>query len=153
MDCISSVCRWPGVRRLQDAIDGQPSESVREIYPALMRQRRDAIAAWTTDASFSDVGTAWTYLQTALAVAGSAGTGLVSATATISPSARVERSVVWNDVTIGDHAELIECVVADHVRIAAGARYYRSVIIPGQSADATGGAIAVPMTGIQQEPR
>ena len=140
------------------AIDGQPSESVREIYPALMRQRHDAIGAWTTDASVSDVGTPWTYLQTALAVAGPARTGLVSATATVAPSARVERSVVWNDVVVGDDAELIECVVADRVKIAAGARYHRSVIIPGPeacgSADGTGGGVlAVPMTGTDQEQR
>ena len=135
-----------------DAVDGQPSESVREIYPALMRRRPDAVGGWATKASFSDVGTAWAYLETALAVAGSAGTGLVSPTATISPTARVERSVVWNDVTVGDGAELIECVVADRVRIAAGARYYRSVIMAGPATDATGrGAVAVPMTGTQQE--
>ena len=88
------------------SIDGQPSESVRAIYPALIRQRPDAVGAWTTEASFSDVGTPWTYLQTALRVAGSSGSGLVSATARISPSARVVRSVVWNDVVIGDGAEL-----------------------------------------------
>ena len=53
-----------------DAVDGQPSESVREIYPGLMRRRPDAIGGWATKGSFSDIGTAWSYLRTALAVAG-----------------------------------------------------------------------------------
>jgi NDP-sugar pyrophosphorylase family protein len=135
------------------AADGQPSESVREIYPALMRARGDAIAAWRTHASFSDVGTAWTYLRTALTIAGQAESGLVHPTARVSGSARVERSIVWNDVTIGDEAELIECVVADRVSIPARARYYRSVIVPAPGDDATGGALAVPMTGTDQESR
>ena len=135
-----------------DAVDGQPSESVREIYPALMRRHADAIGAWATKGSFSDIGTAWSYLKTALAVAGAAGTGLVNPTATISPTARIERSVVWNDVTVEDGAELIECVVADRARIPAGARYYRSVIMAGPGTDTTGTAgVAVPMTSAAQE--
>jgi len=135
-----------------DAVDGQPSESVREIYPGLMRRRPDAIGGWATKGSFSDIGTAWSYLRTALAVAGLAGTGLVDPSATISPTARVERSVVWNDVTVEDGAEVIECVVADRARIAAGARYYRSVIMADPGTDAAGVvSVAVPMTGAGQE--
>ena len=48
----------------------------------------------------------------------------------IAPSARIVRTAVWDDVTIGRDAELIECIVCDGVRIPDGARYTRCAIVP-----------------------
>ena len=48
----------------------------------------------------------------------------------IAPSARTVRTAVWDDVTIGRDAELIECIVGDGARIPDGARYTRCAIVP-----------------------
>ena len=48
----------------------------------------------------------------------------------IDPSARISRTAVWDDVTIGRDAELIECIVGDGARIPDGARYTRCAIVP-----------------------
>ena len=46
----------------------------------------------------------------------------------MAPTARVEGSILWDRITVGDGAELSECIVGDDVAIPAGARYDRAVI-------------------------
>ena len=53
--------------------------------------------------------------------------------ATCREFARVTRSLLWDDVTIGDGAVLHECIVADRVTIAGGARYERCAIVATES--------------------
>ena len=48
----------------------------------------------------------------------------------IAPSARTIRTAVWDDVTVGRNAELVECIVGDGARIPDGARYERCAIVP-----------------------
>ncbi len=48
----------------------------------------------------------------------------------IAPSARTVRTAVWDDVTVGRDAELIECIVGDGAKIPDGARYTRCAIVP-----------------------
>ena len=38
--------------------------------------------------------------------------------------------MVWDDVTVGAHAHLHDCIVADGARIPDGARYERCAIVP-----------------------
>ena len=45
-------------------------------------------------------------------------------------SAVLERSMVWDDVTVGARAHLQDCIVADGARIPDGARYERCAIVP-----------------------
>jgi ADP-glucose pyrophosphorylase len=49
----------------------------------------------------------------------------------VHPTARVTRSVLWDDVAVGAEAVVHECVLADGVVIPAGARYARSAIAAG----------------------
>jgi NDP-sugar pyrophosphorylase family protein len=49
----------------------------------------------------------------------------------IDATASVVRSAVWDDVTIGARAELIDCVVCDGAHVPAGARYRQCAIVPG----------------------
>jgi hypothetical protein len=37
---------------------------------------------------------------------------------------------LWDDVTVGEDASLIECIVADLVRVPAGARWQRKAVVP-----------------------
>ena len=57
----------------------------------------------------------------------------------MAPTARVEQSVLWDDVVIGDGALLRECVVTDGVRVPADTswrgvslRVARGDLVPGE---------------------
>ena len=118
--------------------DGVPAESVNHLYPRLMQEAPRSVAACVCNASFRDIGTAADYLETSIQLTELEGDHLVSTRGTrIDRTARVVRSTVWDDVTIGAGAELTECVVGDGVTIATGAVYRRMAIVrqPGGSAD------------------
>jgi mannose-1-phosphate guanylyltransferase len=117
-----------------DLADGVPAESVLGVYPRLMRDRPGSVRGCPGRWSFQDIGTPADLLDTSLALA--AADGRVDRprqgrNARVDPSARVTRSVLWDDVTIGAGAEVVECVVADGVTIAAGARHHRQAIVEG----------------------
>ena len=118
--------------------DGVPAESVNHLYPQLMQEAPRSVAAFVCNASFRDIGTAADYLETSIQLTESEGDHLVSTRGTrIDRTARVVRSTLWDDVTIGAGAELTECIVGDGVTIATGAVYRRMAIVrqPGGSAD------------------
>jgi NDP-sugar pyrophosphorylase family protein len=110
--------------------DDVPSESVNGLYPVLMRQAAGSIAAFISDASFSDIGTPLDCLRTALALAAHEGDRLVAHTATIDPSAVVERTAIWDDVIVGAGVTLRECIVADRVTVPSGSEFERCAIVP-----------------------
>lgn len=108
--------------------DGVPAESVGELYPRLMRERADAVAAFVSDASFEDIGTPRDYLETTFGIAHREGhaEGLqCGVDCTIAADAVLRRTVLWDRVTIGAGAMLSECIVADDVTVPPGARFER----------------------------
>jgi ADP-glucose pyrophosphorylase len=48
----------------------------------------------------------------------------------VDPTATVERTAVWDGVTIGKNCTLEECIVCDGVHVPAGARYRRTAMVP-----------------------
>ena len=119
-----------------DLPDGVAAESVLEVYPRLMRERPGSVVGFAGDWSFQDIGTPADLLSTSLALAaadGRADRPRWGRGVQIEPSARITRSVLWDDVRVGAGAVLDECVVADGVAIPAGARYERCAIV--QTAD------------------
>jgi NDP-sugar pyrophosphorylase family protein len=117
--------------------DNEPAESVGMVYPALIRERRGSVRAVAVDAAFSDIGTPADYLATSLALAGGTAEAplsipsmLVGARATVAPSARLVRTILWDDVEVGEDASLCECVVADGVRVPPGVRWTRLAVVP-----------------------
>ena len=115
----------------------QPAESIGMWYPALIRDNPGSVRAVVTDSSFVDIGTPAGYLASSLTLAGAAaaesvapGSPLVGSRTTVAPSARLVRSVVWEDVEVGDDAWLTECVVTDGVRVPAGVRWQRKAVVP-----------------------
>lgn len=110
--------------------DNVTSESVNGLYPILLREAPRSIAAFISDASFSDIGTPLDCLRTSLALAVHEGDRLVSDTARIDPTAIVQRTAIWDDVIVGARAHLRDCIVADGVTITAGAKYERCAIVP-----------------------
>lgn len=119
--------------------DGVAAESVNMLYPRLLEANPRAIAAHVSTASFLDIGTPRDCLETSLALAEREGSHLVGAGARIDPSARVESTAVWDDVVIAAGATLVNCIVADRVRVPPGAHFERCAIVPaGGHAPATG---------------
>jgi mannose-1-phosphate guanylyltransferase len=113
--------------------DDRPTESVGALYKSLMAQRSDAIAAHLCDARFEDIGTPADYLDTCLRIAAAEWRqeALVGSDATIGHGGRVTRSVLWDRVSVGEGAELIECVAADDVVIPSGTKLERKAIVQG----------------------
>jgi len=99
-----------------------PSE-VRTLYPALIAARPGAVRAFRTQASFVDIGTPSDYLHTSLTLAAQERIDM-SAGAEINPAARVERSVLWDDVVVEEGAMLRECIVTDGVRVPSDTSWH-----------------------------
>ncbi len=111
--------------------DGVPAESVNALYPALMARQPRAVAAFTCAASFRDIGTPADYLRTSVELAAAEGNHMSSgARMSRASSARLVRTAVWDDVSVGDAVELIDCIVCDGARIPDGARYERCALLP-----------------------
>jgi mannose-1-phosphate guanylyltransferase len=120
--------------------DGEPAESVGGLYPALIRSRPGSVRAYRCHAAFSDIGTPADYLRTSLALAaGAAGPSpLVGARAQLADSARVENTILWDDVQVGAGARLAECIVADGVRVPPGVNWTRRIAIAASDARVDG---------------
>jgi NDP-sugar pyrophosphorylase family protein len=105
--------------------DNTPHESVGALYPALMAARPAAVRAFVCDAEFMDIGTPADYLRTSrlLSHRDAVGRGVApprwehGARSAIHPSARVEDSILWDDVQVGEGAMLRESVVTDGVHV------------------------------------
>jgi mannose-1-phosphate guanylyltransferase len=114
--------------------DGVPAESVLGIYPALMASRPGSVRGFVSDAAFRDIGTPADLLQTSLDLAAADGRTdrpRWGRRVRVAPSARVTRSVLWDDVIVGADAVITECVIADGVRIPDGAVMTRCAIVLG----------------------
>jgi NDP-sugar pyrophosphorylase family protein len=91
------------------------------------------VAAFVSDASFSDIGTPRDYLDTSLALARLEGDHMAGGLrALVSPSAEIIGSALWDDVSVGDGARLVDCIACDGVTIPSGASYERSAIVRGE---------------------
>jgi mannose-1-phosphate guanylyltransferase len=104
--------------------DGLPAESVASLYPRLIAADARSVASFVSNATFRDIGTPRDYLETCMALADIEGDRLTdSRGVTISASAEIVRTVLWDDVTVGDGVRLTGCIGADDVRIPDGAEY------------------------------
>jgi NDP-sugar pyrophosphorylase family protein len=106
------------------------SETVHGMYPSLIAQRPGNIRVMRTTAEFFDIGTPRDYLDTALTLAAREGRP-VDRGLNCSSAAGVELidTILWSDVTIGTGASLERCVVADGVRVPAGARHVECSLV------------------------
>jgi mannose-1-phosphate guanylyltransferase len=115
-----------------DVPDDRPSETVRTLYPRLIGERAGSVIAFESQAEFLDVGTARDYLSTVALIAGREGGTLdCGANSLVHPGASVTDSVLWDRVTVGPNAQLINCIAADDVHVPPDARYEGSVLVQG----------------------
>lgn len=131
--------------------DGVPDESVGRLYPELMKAEHGAVRGFVSHASFRDIGTPADYLQTSLEIAAVEGERLVSHRADVHPTATCLRTIVWDDVTVGADARLVNCIVGDGAHIPAGAAFTDCAIIgagrfsPGDGERIAGGLLLRPL--------
>ncbi len=111
--------------------DGDPAESVGQVYPRLMETTRRAVRGFVCDAPFIEVGTPADYVRVQCDIAAAAGTDPFAPgeRASIAPSARILRSIVWDDVQVCADAQVEDCILADGVVVLEGARLTRSVVV------------------------
>lgn len=110
--------------------DGEPAASVGGVYNALIARRAGAVAAYSSTATFHDIGTPADYLAASLALARADGLAepAIGKRCAIDGAALLERTAVWDDVVIGAGCHLTDCIVADGVRIPAGSAFDRQII-------------------------
>jgi NDP-sugar pyrophosphorylase family protein len=102
-----------------------PYESVAALYPALLAQRPGAVRAWRCDAEFLDIGTPADYLDSSLLIGAREGLALdVGARCQIAPTARLNRSILWDDVVVETGAMLRATIVTDGVRVPADTSWH-----------------------------
>jgi mannose-1-phosphate guanylyltransferase len=112
---------------------GEPASSIGGVYDALFAQQPGRVRGWVCDAAFWDVGTVADYWRTSAAFSANAiETGASEPhRPRIDASARVTRSILWDDVVVHADAVLDECIVTDGVVVPPGVQYRRSVVMAG----------------------
>jgi NDP-sugar pyrophosphorylase family protein len=123
--------QFADARVFADLADGVPAESVNALYPRLMASEPGCIAAFVSAAGFQDIGTPADCLRTSVQLAQEEGDRLAAGrNVQVAASATVRGTAVWDDVVIGAHATLIDCIVGDGARIPDHAKYERCAIVP-----------------------
>jgi hypothetical protein len=109
----------------------RPADTVGDLYPRLIADHPGSVRAFVCGAGFQDIGTPADYLVTSLRMAGLEGgpSRLVGQRCNVAASARVVRTILWDDVTIGGGAELTDCIVGDGVHVPPGVRFHRAAIV------------------------
>jgi mannose-1-phosphate guanylyltransferase len=131
----STVRHFIGVQAVEtrtfaDVRDDQASETVRTLYPRLIGERPGSVIAFDSRATFLDIGTARDYLATVAALSSREGRPFDRGAAiTVAPGAVLQNTVLWDRVHVGQGAQLINCVVADDVSVAADARHENSILV------------------------
>ena len=110
----------------------QPVNSIPEVYGAQLAARTGSVRGYVCDAAFWDVGTIADYWRTSMAFAAAeAKAGLAGCRTRVDASARVTRSILWDDVDVDAGCVLDECIVTDSVHVTRGSQYVRQTLLRG----------------------
>lgn len=120
---------------------GQPAKSIGGVYDRLIEQEPGAVRGFVSDALFWDVGTVPDYWSTSWSFINN-GAGAYGRRVRIDPTARITRSILWDDIEVSRDAVLDECLVTDGVRVPARAAYRRTILLR----DPDGRLIALPLS-------
>ena len=99
----------------------QPANSIGGLYDRLMAEHPGSIRAFTSNASYWDIGTVADYWRTWFAFAAA--------------GRDQGQSIVWDRVEIGAGATLDECILTDDVVVPAGARYRRQILLKTETGE------------------
>ena len=115
-----------------DLPDGVPAESVLQVYPRILAESPRRLRAFVCDAPFIEVGTPADYrrVHERLAAADGVSPWTAGLRAAIDPTARLDRTILWDDVAIGAGVVLERCVVADRTRVPDGLQAAGACLVP-----------------------
>jgi mannose-1-phosphate guanylyltransferase len=115
-----------------DLPDGVPAESVLQVYPRLLAESPRRLRAFVCDAPFIEVGTPADYRRVHEQLAAEDGVSpwTAGARTVIDPTARLDRTILWDDVAIGAGVVLERCVVADRTRVPDGLQAAGACLVP-----------------------
>lgn len=100
------------------------SESVKTLYPSLIERQPGSVRVFKTGAEFFDIGTPADYLDTVATLAAREKKPLDRGRGCeVAADARIERTILWDNVVIEPGVTLTNCIVTDGVRVPAGARH------------------------------
>jgi NDP-sugar pyrophosphorylase family protein len=127
-------CHFIGVQLAQKAAferlpDDEPIDSVGNLYDRLIVERPGSICGHLCSADFLDVGTTADYWRSSMALLGTAaGARSAGLNVQVDPTARVEDSILWNDIDIGPRSLIEQCIVTDGVQVSADSSYRQVVL-------------------------
>ncbi len=129
-------CHFVGVQAAQAAAfqslpAGQPMNSIGGLYDDLIAAQPGSVRGIVREAAFWDVGTVSDYWRTSFAFMSRSPPEREcrGRNVRVHESARIARSILWDDIEIGAGSVLDECIVTDGVKVPAGARYRRSILV------------------------
>jgi NDP-sugar pyrophosphorylase family protein len=115
---------------------GQAANSIGGVYDHLIDERPGSIRGLVVSARYWDIGTVADYWQTSREFSHDSESPM-SASVQAAGSATVSRSILWDDIQIGDAAMVDECIVTDGVRVAAGGHYRRMILMRASDGQTT----------------
>lgn len=102
-----------------------PYESIGALYPSLIAARPGSVRAYLAEAEFFDIGTPADYLDTSQLISRREGhESIPGARAHIDSTARLDGSILWDDVTVEAGVMLRDCIVTDGVRVPADTSWH-----------------------------
>lgn len=107
-----------------------PSETVTALYPSLIERHPQSVRVFQTSAEFFDIGTPADYLDTVATLAKREKKPIDRGrNCEVAADARLDRTILWDNVTIEPGVTLSNCIVTDGARVPAGARHDRCSIV------------------------
>lgn len=105
------------------------SHSTIHVFPQAMAAG-EAVIGHTSNRDWYEMSTVARYLEASLRLKGDNVSSVIAgANCNIDESANVERTVLWDSVTIGAGARVRDCVIGEGVRILAGTSLERAVVV------------------------
>ena len=120
---------------------GQAASSIGGVYDELIAIRPGRVRGYSCEAAFWDVGTTSDYVKTSNAFVADPAEVMLGRRVRIDRSARVSRSILWDDIDVGPECTLTGCIVTDRVIVPARSTYRDAVLI----ASADGEVVAHPL--------
>jgi len=106
---------------------GTPVNSIGSVYDTLIAAQRGSVRGFVCGAQFWDVGTPADYLRTSAAFSG--GADARGRRVRIDATARVNDSILWDDVDVGAGCRIDRCIVTDRVSVPAGSTHKSEILL------------------------
>jgi NDP-sugar pyrophosphorylase family protein len=124
-------------------VPGSAAPSIGGVFDRLIEGRPGSIRGHVCDARFWDIGTIPDYWRTSLAFSDPSDRWPRGSRVSVHPTSAVRRSIVWDDVEVGERSVLDECILTDGVRVPPGSVYRQSILMRTEDGRTIGKPFAV----------